>query len=140
MTVFTYNLLRDSGKQLSKNFIVNEFACNDGNFLVKIDSKLIDYLQQIRSHFNKPLIITSGYRTKTYNCKIGSNDSSYHVKGMAADFYVKDISPLVVSKYAEKLGVLGIGYYPTEKFVHIDTRTYKFFWRSSKVIPVNHFI
>ena len=40
-----------------------------------------------------------------------------------------------IAKYAESIGVLGIGLYETDKdghFVHIDTRTKKSFWYGHK--------
>jgi peptidoglycan hydrolase-like protein with peptidoglycan-binding domain len=56
---------------------------------------------------------------------------SKHIDGMAADIKVKNVKPSEVAKYAETIGVLGIGLYETDKdgyFVHIDTRTSKGFW------------
>jgi peptidoglycan hydrolase-like protein with peptidoglycan-binding domain len=44
---------------------------------------------------------------------------------------VDGVAPAEVAKYAESIGVLGIGLYETAKdghFVHIDTRDYKSFW------------
>jgi uncharacterized protein YcbK (DUF882 family) len=68
---------------LSKNFSSNEFDCHGKNCCstTKIDSKLIEYLQKIREHFNKPIIISSGYRCEKHNKKIGGATKSYHMKG-----------------------------------------------------------
>lgn len=49
-----------------------------------------DYLEPIRAKFNKPLIITSGYRSKQLNTAIGGHPNSDHMQGNAVDFYVKD--------------------------------------------------
>jgi hypothetical protein len=41
------------------------------------------------------------------------------------------VKPIEIARYAEKIGIKGIGLYETEKdgnFVHIDTRDTKFFW------------
>ena len=57
------------------------------------------------------------------------------MKGQAADIVVKDIAPAEVAKYAESIGVKGIGLYETPTdgyFVHIDTRTTKSFWYGQK--------
>jgi peptidoglycan hydrolase-like protein with peptidoglycan-binding domain len=50
--------------------------------------------------------------------------------GMAADITVSGVAPAEVAKYAESIGVLGIGLYPPAdgNFVHIDTRSTKSFW------------
>jgi len=45
---------------------------------------------------------------------------------MAADIVIDGVNPLEVAKYAESIGVKGIGHY--DDFVHIDTRTTKSFW------------
>lgn len=122
--------------KLSANFKVSEFACKGKGCCstVKIDEKLVDYLQKIRDHFGKAITITSGYRCATHNKNVGGVTSSRHTKGQAADFYIKGVKPAEVAKYAESIGVLGIGLYGPEdgNFVHIDTRTTKSFWYGHK--------
>lgn len=122
MAIKTYTNLSLS---VSANFTAREFACKHCN-ATKIDDKLITYVQKIRTHFGKPVIINSGYRCVTHNKNVGGTSGSYHLKGMAADIVVKDVAPAEVAKYAESIGILGIGLYDT--FVHIDTRTSKSFW------------
>lgn len=124
---------KGSAVKLSSNFKSTEFDCHGKGCcsLTYIDGKLVEYLQKIRDHFGKPVTITSAYRCQKHNKNIGGATSSYHTKGMAADIVVSDIAPLEVAKYAESIGILGIGLYETSKdgyFVHIDTRTTKSFW------------
>ena len=124
-------------KKLSANFRVSEFACHGGGCCstVKVDSKLVDYLQEIREHFGAPVTVNSGYRCPTHNKAVGGASSSNHTKGQAADIAVQDVAPAEVAKFAESIGVLGIGLYETSKdgyFVHIDTRTKKSFWYGQK--------
>lgn len=124
---------KDYKSTLSTNFKSNEFACKGKGCCstVLIDEKLVEYVQKIRDHFGKPVTINSGFRCTKHNKAVGGASSSYHVKGQAADIVVKDVKPAEVAKYAESIGVLGIGLYETEKdgyFVHIDTRTKKAFW------------
>ena len=131
MAVKTYN--KGSNMSLSKNFQVSEFACHGKGCCstVKVDDVLVGYLQKIREHFDKPITITSGYRCPTHNRNVGGATGSRHAKGQAADIVVKDVKPAEVAKYAESIGVLGIGLYETSRdghFVHIDTRTTKSFW------------
>lgn len=119
--------------RLSKNFMLSEFACKGSSCCtaVMLDSKLVEYIQKIRDHFNKPVTINSGYRCPAHNKRVGGATGSYHVKGMAADISVKDTPPREVAKYAESIGIKGIGLYETDEdgwFVHIDTRTTKSFW------------
>ena len=45
-------------------------------------------LQPVRSHFDKPLIISSGFRCAELCIAIGSSINSQHAKGEAADFEI----------------------------------------------------
>jgi uncharacterized protein YcbK (DUF882 family) len=104
--------------KLSKNFALNEFACNDGSKEIIVDYELIDKLQQLRDTLGKPISITSGYRTATYNKKCGGIATSHHLTGKAADIKVSRMTPLELARAADKLGFLGIGVYPA--FTHVD--------------------
>ena len=125
MAVTTYSLAKDGDTYLSTNFRVKEFKCNDGSDTILIDSDLVSYLQQIRDWAGKAVTINSGYRTASYNEKIGGAKNSYHIKGQAADIVVSGKTPLEVAKKAEDLGMKGIIKYGS--FVHVDTRTTKYF-------------
>lgn len=119
--------------QLSANFKSTEFDCHGSGCCSQtlVDEKLVEYLQKIRDHFGKSVIISSGYRCEKHNRSVGGATASKHKQGMAADIMVTDIKPAEVAKYAESIGILGIGLYETNKdgfFVHIDTRTSKSFW------------
>lgn len=50
-------------------------------------------LQPIRNKIKKPMIITSGFRCKEVNEKVGSSDKSQHMKGQAVDFVIKGMTP-----------------------------------------------
>lgn len=124
-------------KSLSKNFNSSEFMCKGASCCSTglIDKKLVDILQKIRDHFGQPVTINSAYRCAEHNKKVGGSSGSYHTKGQAADIKVKNTAPAAVAKYAESIGVLGIGLYETDAdgyFVHIDTRTKKSFWYGQK--------
>lgn len=127
---------------ISKHFKIKEYACKDGSDMILIDPQLVLILQQIRDYFGKPITINSAYRTASYNKKIGGTTNSRHVKGMAADISVKGISPAEVAKFAETLGVKGIGLYETSSdgyFVHIDTRSNKSYWYGQAQQPRSTF-
>jgi hypothetical protein len=127
---------KDSTAKLSANFKVREIACKGQGCCstVKVDTKLVEFLQKIREHFGKAVVINSGYRCSKHNKAVGGASGSYHTKGMAADIVVKDVKPAEVAKYAESIGVLGIGLYEANdgNFVHIDTRPNKSFWYGHK--------
>lgn len=58
--------------------------------------RLAFFLEQVRKLFNKPLLISSGYRSREVNEAIGGSKTSQHCEGCAADFNVKGISPSAV--------------------------------------------
>jgi len=125
--------------KLSANFRAREFDCNGTGCCVetKIDEKLVQYLQQIRDHFGKPVYVT-GYRCKEHNAKVqNAAPNSYHIYGMAADISVDGVDPLKIAQYAESIGMKGVGCYDT--FVHVDTRTKKSFWYGHKGVRCNTF-
>lgn len=137
--VKTYSVKKDGSTYLSDNFKVKEFACNDGSDTVMISDDLVSLLQKIRDHFGVAVTINSGYRTSTYNKKVGGTTNSQHVKGTAADIVAKGVDPLTVAQYAEYLmpNSGGIGVYQT--FTHVDVRTSRSRWdnRSGKEVVVS---
>lgn len=127
--VSAYSKEKDGNKKLSTNFRVKEFACTDGSDPIFISTELIEILQKVRTHFGKPVTITSAYRTPTRNKAVGGTTYSQHLYGCAADIKVKGVTPKVVANYLEKIlpNCGGIGLYST--FVHIDVRPTKARWK-----------
>ena len=135
MAIKTYT--KGSNTKLSANFNSSEFDCHGSGCCSStlVDDKLVTYLQQIREHFGKPVNISSGYRCATHNKNIGGATKSRHSKGQAADIYISGVTPAEIAKYAESIGILGIGLYETSIdgfFVHVDTRETKSFWYGQK--------
>jgi hypothetical protein len=56
--------------------------------------RLAQFLEIVKAALGgKPIIITSGYRSKAVNDAVGSKDSSFHRLGLAADFRVPGMAP-----------------------------------------------
>lgn len=117
---------------LSQHFRAAEFTCNHCGELPRDKyppERLLDFLEVIRTHFgNKSVNINSGYRCPTHNRNVGGAPNSYHLKGMAADFWIKGVSHSDVQDYAERLigNSGGVGRYST--FTHIDVRGSRARW------------
>lgn len=100
-------------------FTVSEFKCNCRKCSCKanptyLNPKLITYLEQMRIHFGKPCIVTSGMRCKKYNNSLrGASRRSKHLSGDAADVYIRGVSPAEICDYWKKLKV-GYCYYGTK--------------------------
>ena len=129
MGVQQFSKSRDGKIQLSENFKVKEFACKDNSDKILIDVTFVKtHLQDIRTHFGKPVIVNSAYRTETYNRYVGGAKNSYHMKGRAFDISIKGVSPHEIAKYAASIGVPGVIQYNT--FVHVDSRDTKYWARN----------
>ena len=138
MAVKTYK--KKAITKLSTNFKSTEFDCHGSGCCSEtlIDEKLVDYLQQIRTHFGKAVTVSSAYRCAAHNKNVGGATGSRHMKGQAADIYITGVKPAEIAKYAESIGIMGIGLYETDKdghFVHIDTREAKSFWYGQAQSP-----
>ena len=139
MALKAYSLARDGALHLTPHFRVREFACRDGADLVKIDTDLVELLERIRTAACGAVTVNSGYRTASYNQKVGGARASQHLLGRAADIQVSGASPLLVGQIAEYYlgGHGGIGVYQT--FTHVDTRTARARWdqRSGREVAVS---
>lgn len=121
---------------LTKNFKFSEFESKDGAPMpadVKANIKLLaKELEKIRSAFNLPININSGYRSPGHNKTIGGASNSYHMKGMAADFTIPGRTPKQIAIVLEglikdgKLKQGGIGIY--NNWIHYDIRSTKARW------------
>ena len=124
--VKVYSLKAEGSRQITDHFRVYEFACSDGSDVVFVSQALADILENIRVHFGKPVTITSGYRTVSYNAGLkNSSKKSQHCNGLAADIKVEGHTPKEVYDYACSLlgDHGGVGIYNT--FVHVDVRATK---------------
>jgi len=125
--------------KLTKNFRTKEFECKCGcvmpkNVLENIKLLAIQ-LQIIRDYVEEPISINSGFRCKTHNSRIGSNDLSQHILGKASDVTIKTFTPNEVANIVENMltnevlpsfYIGGLGIYKT--FNHIDIRKSKARW------------
>ena len=124
--VKVYSLAAEGAKHISAHFKVREFACSDGSDIVFVSPTLVDILEAIRVHFGRPVTVTSGYRTISYNATLkNSSKKSQHCNGLAADIKVEGHTPKEVYDYACSLlgDHGGVGIYNT--FVHVDVRAVK---------------
>lgn len=113
---------------LTKNFSRKEFACRCGCGFDHISLQLVEELQDVRDHFNAPIIINSACRCEGHNAKVGGAKGSKHKLGIAADIVVKGVLPKEVHKYLieKHKDRYGIGRYNT--FTHLDVRDSKARW------------
>lgn len=107
------------------NYIFRDWRTN-GQF--NIDLGLLDQLHRIQTELaiNKPIYLLSGYRSpqtnellRKRNYKVAKH--SYHLRGRAMDFTIPGVPLADIRQAAVSLKAGGVGYYPKNGFVHIDT-------------------
>lgn len=125
--------------QLTKNFHIDEFRCNDKKktpvplkYVLNV-LLLAHNLQALRTYLNAPITINSGYRTWHYNKYIVKGASkSKHLTAQAADIVVKGYTSVEVKTAIEylisvgKMNESGLGAYDT--FTHYDVRGTRARW------------
>ena len=113
---------------LSTYFKRSEFACKCGCGFDAVDVELLDVLEYLREHFNRPVVINSACRCEAHNRFVKGAKNSIHVRGKAADVRVQGIEPAEVATYLEQKypDKYGIGRYPS--FTHIDVRAIRSHW------------
>ena len=126
MEIKAYILDEQANLKITEHFKVKEFACKDGSPIVFVDEYLAILLNILRDTIKKPVIITSGYRTPEHNKKVGGAKYSFHMRGMAADITVKDMTPKDVAKELDKLVPNSCGIIVYKSWVHFDTRSSKY--------------
>ena len=84
-----------------------------------MSQEILSMLDAARKIYGKPMRITSGFRTKTHNKKVGGVESSSHLKGLAADIACSesrnrfDMIRALLEVGFKRLGVAGT-------FIHVD--------------------
>lgn len=112
----------------SKYFVRAEFRCpcgRCGGFPVEPSRALVRVANQIREHFGRPMIPSSGIRCQAHNDELpGSAPNSRHVSGRALDFSIPGVPVADVLAYTRKLQAAGTLHYTYEMVgtghVHID--------------------
>ena len=120
---------------LSKHFSRREFHCTGCSpespcargGIDTVHASLIPILEDIRTHFDKPITVNSGYRCSERNKAVGGAQNSQHLYGCAADIVVQGVPPSTVYAYLDNKGHPGgLGLY--KSFTHVDVRRNKSRW------------
>lgn len=111
--------------KIDRFFYLDEFECPCCS-CVKLSLVLLKKLSALRMVIQRPLIISSGYRCKLYNTKVGGVPTSYHLFGFASDVSVASMEMEDLLKYAKNIRFGGIGIY--NNFLHLDIRPEPEFW------------
>jgi uncharacterized protein YcbK (DUF882 family) len=108
------------------NFTPREMACKGTGRLV-VETEFLDRLQMLRTMFDRPLIVNSGYRTPEYNVKVSKTWlDGPHTTARAVDVRVYGSHAAELIALAQGLGFTGIGVSQgastpfAQRFLHLD--------------------
>jgi uncharacterized protein YcbK (DUF882 family) len=93
----------------------------------EIPPKLLEIIDAIQeSHGDRTVTVICGYRSPELNGALASDSSgvakkSLHLKGWAADIKIDGVRTSALRDTARALKAGGVGYYPSDGFVHVDT-------------------
>ena len=99
--------------QLSKHFKLEEFtksmtATRKGientpgaGDIKNLENVCYEILEPVRAKFEKPITVTTGYRSEELCEAIGSKKTSQHAKGQAVDFEIAGVSNLQVALWIQ---------------------------------------
>ena len=107
-----------------KYFSEDELRCQ-GTGQINMNETFMERLIELREKLNKPMVISSGYRSEAHNIAIGGSKNSAHLKGCAVDVVCSGHLAYEIVKLAMELEFSGIGVKQNgvhaKRFIHIDT-------------------
>lgn len=97
--------------KLTEHFTTHEFERSETAQRLGIKNKMpqlhavnamalcVNVLEKVRTHFGKPVTITSGYRSAGLNEAVGGSRTSQHSFGKAADIVIDGVPAIEVFRY-----------------------------------------
>ena len=110
-------------------FSEHEFTCKCGCGVTLMSPSFMDALTELRKDFNKPMVITSGYRCSAHNSEVSTTGGKGpHTTGKAADIAVSGADALRLLVIALGQGdFTGFGLAQRgdhkSRYIHLDTLT-----------------
>jgi uncharacterized protein YcbK (DUF882 family) len=111
------------------NYLLRDYHTDD---IHPIDTALLDQLFDLKQTLgiNKPFHIVSGYRSPFTNAQLrkhshGVAEHSFHMQGRAIDIRVEGVQTKTIRNAALAMVRGGVGYYPHNNFVHLDTGEFR---------------
>ena len=94
------------------------------NVLNNINALVNNVLDPLRAMIGRPIIVTSGYRSRQVNELVGGSKTSQHLSGKAADIHVQgyttqqmDMVYRTISMYCDFDQLI---FYPAKNIIHIS--------------------
>jgi uncharacterized protein YcbK (DUF882 family) len=107
------------------SYFLRDYHTNEAH---AVDPRLLDQLYDVKLMLgtNKPFHVVSGYRSPETNANMrrhsrGVARQSLHMEGKAIDIRIEGVSARDIRDAGRILQRGGVGYYPGQNFVHLDT-------------------
>ena len=95
--------------RLSPNFTLHEMMRSNTGERLNVDNRatandinrlviLSQYMERIREIFNRPIIVTSAFRSREINKLVGGAVNSDHLMGYAVDFKINSLSTVDICR------------------------------------------
>jgi uncharacterized protein YcbK (DUF882 family) len=121
-------------KQL--NWLLRDWRVGDP---ARMDPLLFDILWEVyrEAGSREPIHVISAYRSPRTNSMLrrasgGVAENSQHIQGKAIDIRLPDVDTARLREVAMRLQYGGVGFYPSSKFVHVDTGSVRAWPRMSQ--------
>lgn len=92
--------------------------------LTNINTLVNSVLDPLRAMIGRPIIITSGYRSRQINELVGGSKTSQHLTGKAADFHVRGFTPQQMNVVYQTIQMLfdfdQLIFYPSKNIIHVS--------------------
>lgn len=94
-------------------------SCFPSEYIANI-SRMINKMELVRTILQRPIVVTSWFRSPKLNAAVGGVETSAHLKGLAVDFFAsrEDFRKLQDGHIAFDQLI----YYPNRFFIHIGLR------------------
>jgi uncharacterized protein YcbK (DUF882 family) len=106
------------------NHVMRDFRTGDIHFM---EPELLDLMHSLSKKVEsvQPFQIISGYRSPKTNAMLhersaGVAVNSFHMRGMATDIRLPDVSLSNLHRAAVEMQRGGVGFYPESDFIHVD--------------------
>jgi uncharacterized protein YcbK (DUF882 family) len=103
-------------------FTPDEMRCKETGEL-DMDETFMDLLWAVRDLYNKPITVTSAYRSPDHSVERVKDSPGEHTLGKAADIWVPAEDMFEVIHYARLVGFTRLGVGDDFGFIHLGTAT-----------------
>lgn len=105
-----------------KYFTASEFKMGHVCVYDKMDKKFLEKLDVLRGLLGEPMVITSSYRSESYNKGVGGSKKSMHLTGKAVDVSIVNYDGQTRRNLVNLAMVLGLTVGVSNTFIHLDNR------------------